>query len=85
MVYAIGLESEYFNGMRVVKTRPSRDLKRIAEETGGGYFELLKTADLARHFRGSSRSCEVTISSDLLPLPWTASCTNSRCGWPNQG
>lgn len=50
MVYAIGLESEYFNGVRVVKTRPSRDLKRIAEETGGGYFELLKTADLAPTF-----------------------------------
>ena len=50
MVYAIGLESEYFNGVRVVRTRPSRDLKRIAEETGGGYFELLKTADLAPTF-----------------------------------
>jgi Ca-activated chloride channel family protein len=50
MVYAIGLESEYFNGARVVRTRPSRDLKRIAEETGGGYFELSKTADLAPTF-----------------------------------
>ena len=50
MVYAIGLESEHFDGTRVVKTRPSRDLKRIAEETGGGYFELLKTADLAPTF-----------------------------------
>ena len=50
MVYAIGLESEYFNGMRVVKTRPSRDLRKIADETGGGYFELLKTVDLAPTF-----------------------------------
>lgn len=50
MVYAIGLESEYFNGMRVVKTRPSRDLRKIADETGGGYFELLKTIDLAPTF-----------------------------------
>lgn len=50
MVYSIGLESEYFNGMRIVKTRPSRDLRRISDETGGGYFELLKTADLAPTF-----------------------------------
>jgi Ca-activated chloride channel homolog len=50
MVYAIGLESEYFNGARVVRTRPSRDLKRIADETGGGYFELSKTADLSPTF-----------------------------------
>ena len=50
MVYSIGLESEFFNGMRIVKTRPSRDLRKIADETGGGYFELVKTADLAPTF-----------------------------------
>ena len=50
MVYSIGLESEFFNGMRVVKTRPSRDLRKISDETGGGYFELLKTVDLAPTF-----------------------------------
>jgi len=50
MVYSIGLESEYFNGVRVVRSRPSRDLKKISDETGGGYFELLKTADLAPTF-----------------------------------
>lgn len=50
MVYAIGLESEYFNGMRVVRTRPARDLRKIAEETGGGYFELKQTADLSPTF-----------------------------------
>lgn len=50
MVYSIGLESEYFNGMRVVKSRPSRDLRKISDETGGGYFELSKTADLAPTF-----------------------------------
>jgi Ca-activated chloride channel family protein len=50
MVYSIGLESEYFNGMRVVRSRPSRDLRKIADETGGGYFELAKTAELAPTF-----------------------------------
>jgi Ca-activated chloride channel family protein len=46
MVYAIGLESNYFDGIRNVTTRPDRGLRRLAEETGGGYFELKKTADL---------------------------------------
>jgi Ca-activated chloride channel family protein len=50
MVYSIGLESEYFNGVRVVRSKPSRDLRKIAEETGGGYFELQRTADLAPTF-----------------------------------
>jgi Ca-activated chloride channel family protein len=50
MVYSIGLESEYFNGMRIVRSRPSRDLRKISDETGGGYFELTKTADLSPTF-----------------------------------
>jgi Ca-activated chloride channel family protein len=50
MVYAIGLEAEYFNGQRVVRSRPDGGLRRIADETGGGYFELQKTADLAPTF-----------------------------------
>ena len=50
MVYSIGLESEYFDGMRVVRTKPSRDLRKISDETGGGYFELQKSQDLAPTF-----------------------------------
>ena len=50
MVYSIGLESEYFNGQRVVHSKPTRDLRKISDETGGGYFELQKTADLAPTF-----------------------------------
>jgi Ca-activated chloride channel homolog len=50
MVYAIGLESEYFNQVRVVRSRPSRDLRKIADETGGGYFELKKTDELSPTF-----------------------------------
>ncbi|MGE0448288.1 MAG: VWA domain-containing protein [Vicinamibacterales bacterium] len=50
MVYAIGLESEFFDGARVVRTRPDSSLKRLADETGGGYFELKKTADLGPTF-----------------------------------
>jgi Ca-activated chloride channel family protein len=50
MVYAIGLQSTYFNGQRVVRSQPDRSLKKIAEETGGGYFELKKTDELAPTF-----------------------------------
>lgn len=50
MVYSIGLESEMFDGMRVIRTRPTRDLRRIADETGGGYFELKRTDELAGTF-----------------------------------
>jgi VWFA-related protein len=50
MVYAIGLQSVYFNGQRMVRSAPDRSLKKIAEETGGGYFELKKTDELAPTF-----------------------------------
>jgi Ca-activated chloride channel family protein len=50
MVYAIGLESEFFNGVRLQRSRPSRDLRKIAEETGGGYFELKRTDALSSTF-----------------------------------
>jgi VWFA-related protein len=50
MVYAIGLQSEFFNGARVARSRPASALRKLADETGGGYFELKKTAELAPTF-----------------------------------
>src|SRR4051794_21304433 len=50
MIYAIGLESVYFNGQQRVRTKPDGGLRKIADETGGGYFELTKTAELAPAF-----------------------------------
>ena len=50
MVYAIGLQSDYFNGQSRVRTRPDRGLKKIADETGGGFFELTKKDDLGPTF-----------------------------------
>lgn len=50
MIYGIGLETEYFNGQSVVRTNPDRILNRYAEETGGGYFDLKKDADLNSAF-----------------------------------
>jgi Ca-activated chloride channel homolog len=50
MVYAIGLETTYFDGLRTVRSRPARGLKRLTDETGGGFLELKKTTDLGRAF-----------------------------------
>jgi Ca-activated chloride channel homolog len=50
MIYSIGLESEFFNGVRLQRTRPDRGLRKLSDETGGGYFELKKTDDLAPTF-----------------------------------
>jgi Ca-activated chloride channel family protein len=50
MIYAIGLESQFFNGQRMVRSKPDSGLRKVADETGGGYFELSKTAELAPTF-----------------------------------
>jgi Ca-activated chloride channel family protein len=52
MVYAVGIRSRYRGGPggSFIETRPDRGLKKIAEETGGGYFELLRTAELNSTF-----------------------------------
>src|SRR4029450_4729546 len=55
MVYAVGLQTEYFNGQQRVRSSPDRGLKRLAEDTGGGYFELKKTADLGETFTRVAR------------------------------
>ncbi len=50
MVYAIGLETEMFDGVSMVRSRPDRGLRSLAEETGGGHFELKETSELAPAF-----------------------------------
>jgi Ca-activated chloride channel family protein len=50
MLYGIGLVNEYFDGQRRVRSQPDRGLKRLAEDTGGGYFELKKAIDLGAAF-----------------------------------
>jgi len=46
MVYAIGLRSEFAGRV----TTPDRALRRLTDQTGGGYFELRRTADLNSTF-----------------------------------
>lgn len=50
MVYAIGIESRYFNGQQWVTSRPGGAFRKMATETGGAFFELKKTADLNSTF-----------------------------------
>jgi Ca-activated chloride channel family protein len=47
MIYAIGLRSQMRGQGR---TRPDPGLKKVAEETGGGYFELRRTDELNSTF-----------------------------------
>ena len=50
MIYSVGLESTYFDGQRRVRSTPDRGLKKLSEETGGGFFLLKKTDELGATF-----------------------------------
>jgi Ca-activated chloride channel homolog len=40
MVYSVGLENEFGIGGQRTRTRPDRGLRRLSDETGGGFFML---------------------------------------------
>jgi len=46
----VGLVNNYFDGQKQVTSKPDRGLRKLAEDTGGGYFELKRTADLGETF-----------------------------------
>jgi Ca-activated chloride channel homolog len=50
MVYSVGLENEFMNGGQRVRTSPDRGLRRLSEETGGGFFMLKKKDELGSTF-----------------------------------
>jgi hypothetical protein len=52
MVYAIGFHSKCRCGEngRMIETDPDPSLKKIAAESGGGYFELKEGMDLSSTF-----------------------------------
>ena len=50
MVYSVGLENEYMNGNQRVRTSPDRGLRRLSDETGGGFFMLKKKDELGSTF-----------------------------------
>lgn len=50
MLYTIGIESRYHNGERWTVSRPGGSFRRLASETGGGFFQLEKSAELNSTF-----------------------------------
>jgi len=68
MIYAIGLESNYFNGQRRVRTSPDSGLRKIADETGGGYFELKKSSELASTFTKVAQELHSQYVIGFTPL-----------------
>ncbi|MEO8078102.1 MAG: VWA domain-containing protein [Acidobacteriota bacterium] len=50
MIYSVGLENEYFDGARKVRSSPDRGLRKLSDETGGGFFLLKKTDELGSTF-----------------------------------
>ena len=67
MIYAIGLQSDYFNGQQHVRTRPDRGLKKLAEDTGGGYFELKSTDELGPTFTRVAQELHSQYSLAFTP------------------
>jgi Ca-activated chloride channel family protein len=68
MIYAIGLESEFAIGPgRLQRTRPDRGLRKLADETGGGYFELKKTTELAPTFTRVAQELHSLYTIGFLP------------------
>jgi Ca-activated chloride channel homolog len=69
MIYAIGLESEFpIAPGRMQRTRPDRGLRRLADETGGGYFELKKTAELAPTFTRVAQELHSLYTIGFQPM-----------------
>src|SRR5712691_3873114 len=68
IVYAIGLQSQYMGpGGRMVRSQPDRSLRKIAEETGGGYFELKKTDELAPTFTRVAQELHSLYTLGFVP------------------
>ena len=66
MVYAIGLASEEVIGGQRIRSRPSRSLKTLAEQTGGGYFELSRADQMTSTF---TRVAQELHNQYLLGFP----------------
>ena len=50
MVYAIGFSASEYRDGRTQFERPSENLRKMADISGGGYFEMTDTADMTHHF-----------------------------------
>jgi len=52
----------------MVRSEPDSGLKKIADETGGGYFELKKTADLAPTFTRVAQELHAQYVMGFTPM-----------------
>jgi len=67
MIYSIGLESNMVVGTQRVRTRPDRGLRKLADETGGGYFELKRTDELGPTFTRVAQELHSQYSLAFAP------------------
>lgn len=63
MVYAIGLRAEFMGRT----TNPDRNLRRLAQQTGGGYFELRKTDELGPTFTRVAQELHALYTLGFTP------------------
>ena len=60
--------------------RPDPGLEKLAAESGGGYFELTSTNDLASTFSRVADELHHQYVLGFEPENWTGRCTSSRFG-----
>jgi Ca-activated chloride channel family protein len=63
MIYAIGLKSQFMGRT----TNPDRDLRKLAEQTGGGYFELRRTDELGPTFTRVAQELHALYTLGFAP------------------
>ena len=68
MVYTVGLRTRYRGGPNgsIIEGRPDRNLKKMSEHTGGGYFELTRATELNSTF---TRVADELHRQYLLAIP----------------
>jgi len=67
MIYSIGLESNMVIGSQRIRTRPDRGLRKLSDETGGGYFELKRTDELGPTFTRVAQELHSQYSLAFAP------------------
>lgn len=67
MIYSIGLESNMMIGSQRIRTRPDRGLRKLSDETGGGYFELKRTDELGPTFTRVAQELHSQYSLAFTP------------------
>ncbi len=67
MIYSVGLENDYFNGSQRVRTSVDRGLRRLSDETGGGFFNLKKKDELGPTFTRIAQELAQSVRAGFQP------------------